>query len=158
MNIHASGFNQSTSLAHGTQNDTRLVDFMKEVREEGRNAAQGKDALPLAIKFIRAVADEVIEIAKDQDGLDAAARVFTAYATSEGNKQVHDRTSDSMKAQISKRRALQKFGSNPKWDAVQVSQDVFTAIQDYKKDSIDTKSTYAALVDVAREQLKSASS
>jgi hypothetical protein len=83
MNIHASGFNQSTSLAHGTQNDTRLVDFMKEVREEGRNAAQRKDALPnLAIKFIRAVADEVIEIAKDQDGLDAAARVFTAYATS----------------------------------------------------------------------------
>lgn len=148
-------FSHSTSVAHSTVNDTRLDDFMKDVRELGRDAAGGKDALPnLAFKFIRAVADEVIDMAKDADGLDGAARVFTTYAASEGKKQIHDRTSDSIKAQISKLRAIGKFAANPKWDAVQVSNDVFTAIQTFKKDGIDTKSTYAALVDVAREQMK----
>lgn len=144
------------NLTHNATNDTRLSDFMKEVREEGRNSAMGKDALPaLAYKFIRAVADEVIDIAKDADGDDAAARVFKAFANSEGNKQIHDRNGDSVKAQISKLRALQKMASNPKWDAVQVSNDVFATREDYKKDGIDVKPAYAALVDVAREQLKS---
>ena len=153
---HGTQFSHTTSVVHSTQNDTRLDEFMKEVREFGRDSASGKDALPsLAFKFIRAIADEVIEIAKDSDGLDAAARVFTAYATSEGKKQVMDRSSDSIKAQISKLRALQEFASNPKWDAVQVGNEVYTAICDYRKDAIDTKSVYASLVDVAREQLKS---
>lgn len=158
MNMQVAGnqFSHTTSVAHGTQNDTRLSDFMKEVREFGRERAMGRDSLPnLAFKFIRAVADEVIDLAKDANGDDAAARVFKTFADCDGNKAVHDRSADSVKAQISKLRALQKFASNPKWDAVQVGNDVFTAISDYRKDQIDTKSTYAALVDVAREQMKS---
>jgi hypothetical protein len=152
----ATAFSHTGALAHSTQNDTRLSDFMKEVREAGRERAMGRDSLPnLAFKFIRAVADEVLDIAKDQNGDDAAARIFKTFADCDGNKAVHDRSADSVKAQISKMRALQKFASNPKWDAVQVGNDVFTAIADYRKDAIDTKSTYAALVDVAREQMKS---
>lgn len=144
------------NLTHSVTNDTRLSDYMKTVREDGRLRAQGRDSLPnLAIRFIRAVADEVIDIGKDADGLDAAARVFTEYANADNNKSVHDRSPDSVKAQISKLRALQKFASNPKWDAVQVGNDVIVAIEDYRKDQIDTKATYAAMVDVAREQLKS---
>lgn len=144
------------NLTHSSTNDTRLADYMKTVREDGRLRAQGRDSLPnLGIRFIRAVADEVLDIAKDADGMDAAARIFTEFANSDNNKSVHDRSPDSVKAQISKLRALQKFASNPKWDAVQVGNDVIAAIEDYRKDQIDTKSTYAALVDVAREQLKS---
>lgn len=156
MNMHVSASDTTGNLTHGATNDTRLKDYMATVREDGRLRAQGRDSLPnVAIRFIRAVADEVIDTAKDADGMDAAARVFTAFADADGAKSVHDRSPDSVKAQISKLRALQKFASNPKWDAVQVGNDVVIAIEDYRKDQIDTKSTYAALVDVAREQLKS---
>src|SRR5258705_3999538 len=98
---------QTMSLEHDTTNDTRLADFMGMVRELGRDAAQGKDALPnLAISFVRAVADQVIDLAKDQDGDDGAARIFKTYAASEGKKAVHDRTETGLKANISKLRQL----------------------------------------------------
>lgn len=144
------------NLTHSSTNDTRLETFMSDVREYGRDSAVGKDALPkLAFRFIRAVADEVLDMGKDAVGDDGAARVFKTYASSEGKKQIHDRSSDSVKAQNSKLRTIGKAASNPKWDFVQVSNDLQVAIQDYKKSGIDTKPTYAALVDVAREQLKS---
>jgi hypothetical protein len=144
-----------TSLEHDTQNDTRLSDFMSVVRELGRDAAMGKDALPnLAISFVRAVSDQVIDLAKDQNGDDGAARVFKAYAASEGKKAVHDRTETGLKANISKLRQLGNFASNPKWDAVDVLNKAHTIRQDAKRDDIDVKPAYAAFVDVAREQLK----
>jgi hypothetical protein len=156
MNMQVDPSALTGGLTHSATNDTRLADYMKTVREDGRLRAQGRDSLPnLGLRFIRAIADEVLDIAKDSDNNDAAARVFTEFANADGNKSVHDRSPDSVKAQISKLRALQKFASNPKWDAVGVANDVVCAIADYKKDAIDTKSTYAALVDVAREQLKS---
>lgn len=147
---------QTGNLTHNpTQNDTRLDDFMKEVREFGRDSASGKDALPnLAHKFIRAVADGVVEMAKDADGDDGAARVFKTYAASEGKKQVHDRTEAGLKANISKFRQIGNFAGNPKWDAVHVANQTHVIRQDHKKDGIDVKPAYAALVDVAREQLK----
>jgi hypothetical protein len=89
-------------------NDTRLEDFMAEVRQFGRDAAEGKDALPkLAMGFARAVADNVIDASKDKDGHDAAARTFLEYCKSEGKKAVHNRTPESLKANISKLRQIQ---------------------------------------------------
>lgn len=146
---------QTGNLTHNPSNDTRLDDFMKEVREFGRDSAAGKDALPnLAHKFIRAVSDGVVEMTKDADGDDGAARIFKAYAASEGKKQVHDRTEAGLKANISKFRQIGNFAGNPKWDAVEVANKTHTIRIDHKKDGIDVKPAYAALVDVAREQLK----
>src|ERR1700756_4094503 len=110
-----------TSLAHNTQNDTRLSDFMGAVRELGRHAAQGKDSLPnLAMAFCRAVQDGVIDMAKDSDGKDGATRVFGEYAKAEGKKAIHDRTESGLKANVSKLRQIGTFAGNPKWDAIAV--------------------------------------
>lgn len=145
-----------TSLEHDTTNDTRLTDFMTEVREFGRNSAQGKDSLPnLAHAFVRAVCDGVLDVKEDADGHDGAARVFHEYAKSEGKKAVHNRSTDSLKAQISKLRALQKFAANPKWDAVDVMNRAFVIHRDNRDvHELDVKPAYAAYVDLAREQLK----
>lgn len=150
--------NQMTStgnLTHGATNDTRLRDFDLRVNQYGRDSAEGKDALPkFALDFIRAVAEEVVDIKADASKEDGAARYFNRYASAEGNKAIHDRSKDSVKAQQSKFRALQKAAANPKWDFIQVSDHAVRAIAQFRKDAIDTKSTYAALVDVAREQMK----
>jgi hypothetical protein len=137
------------------KNDTRLDDFMGEVRQFGRDAAEGKDALPkLAIAFVRAVADGVVDPAKDKDGNDAAARVFSAYCASEGKKAVHNRTPESLKANISKLRQLQNAASNPKFDFVDVLNRTFVIRGQLMDDDQDVKPAYAAYVDIAREQLK----
>jgi hypothetical protein len=144
-----------TSLAHDTTNDTRLPDFMGTVRELGRASAEGKDALPnLAMAFARAVYDGVIDIAKDKDGLDGAARVFAAYSQAEGKKAMHDRTEKGLKANVSKLRQIGAAASNPKFDFVDVLNRAHTIRQEAKADDIDVKPAYAGFVDVAREQLK----
>lgn len=144
-----------TSLAHDTTNDTRLQDFMADVREFGRNAAAGKDALPnLAIAFCRAVQDGVVEMGKDKAGLDGAARIFGEYAKAEGKKAIHDRTETGLKANISKLRQIGIFAANPKWDATDILNQAHVTRQKLKNDDIDVKPAYAAFVDIAREQLK----
>ena len=144
---------QSTP-SHG-QNDTRLEDFAKVVRELGREAASGKDALPnLAVVFARAVYDGVVDPAKDTNGDDGAARWFKEYAKSEGKKAFHDRGEQSQKAQISKLRQIQNAAANPKFDFVEVLNRAITIRQQAIKDSLEVKSPYPAYVDVAREQLK----
>jgi ribosomal protein S17 len=149
------GFSQTTTLEHSATNDTRLEDFMKEVREWGRDEAMGKDALPkLAVAFVRAVADGVIDMTKDIDGSDGAARVYMDYVKAKTKKQVHDRTDAGLKANISKLRQIGAFAGNPKWDAVDIFNRAFTIRADHEKDDIAVKPAYAAFVDVAREQLK----
>lgn len=144
-----------SNLAHDTTNDTRLSDFMSVVHELGREAASGKDSLPnLAISFVRAVADGVIDMSKDASGDDGAARVFKAYATAEGKKAIHDRTENGLKANVSKLRQLGNFAGNPKWDAVDVLNRAIVVRNTARDDELDVKPAYAAFVDVAREQLK----
>jgi hypothetical protein len=148
-------FSQSTSLVHSGTNDTRLNDFMSQVREFGRDSASGKDALPkLAHAVVRAVCDGVVDTAKDADGNDAAARIFTEYVKSEGKKAVHERTGNGLKANISKLRQIVNFAGNPKWDAVDVMNRAFACRQDLVEHDIDPKPAYASYVDLAREQLK----
>jgi len=149
-------FSQTGNLEHNPNtNDTRLSDFMSQVRELGRDEAMGKDSLPkLAVAFVRAVADGVLEMGKDTDGNDGAARVYYDYVKSKTKKQIHDRSDAGLKANISKLRQIGIFAGNPKWDAVEVFNKAFTIRADHEKDDIAVKPAYAAFVDVAREQLK----
>jgi hypothetical protein len=129
---------------------------MSEVRDWGRDEALGKDSLPkLAVAFVRAITDGVIDMAKDANGQDGAERVYLDYVKAKTKKQVHDRTDAGLKANISKLRQIGNFAGNPKWDAVAVFNSTFTIRADHEKDDISVKPAYAAFVDVAREQLKS---
>ena len=144
-----------SALAHNTQNDTRLAEYEAFVREKGREDAMGKDALPgLAVGFVRAVYDAVIDPAKDKNGEDAATRTFKLYAASSGKKAYHDRSAASQKVQVSKFKQLEKAAGNPKWDFVDILNRAIVIRQKAMDDEIEVKSPFPAYVDVAREQLK----
>ena len=145
-----------STLIHNTQNDTRNAEFEAFVREKGREDALGKDALPgLAVGFVRAVYDEVIDPAKDKNGEDAATRTFKLYAASSGKKAFHDRSHASQKVQISKFKQLEKAANmQSKWDFVDVLNRGVTIRQKAMDDEIEVKAPFPAYVDLAREQLK----
>ena len=149
-------FSHTTSLAHdNSANDTRLSEFMTEVREFGRAEASGKDALPmLAVAVVRAVCDGVLDTGKDASGDDAATRVFNEYAKARGRKQIHERTEGGLKANISKLRQIVTFAGNPKYDAVDVLNRAIIMRNKLLDDEIDVKPAYAAYVDLARAQIK----
>ena len=148
-------FSQTGNLEHSSTNDTRLSDLMGVVRDLGRDEAMGKDALPkLAVAFVRAVVDGVVDMAKDTDGNDGATRVYCDYVRAKTKKQVHDRSDAELKTNISKLRQIETFAESPKWDAVSVFNRACTIRADHVKDDIAVKPAYAAFVDVAREQLK----
>ena len=110
-----------------TTNDTRYAEFMGEIREFGRNAAMGRDSPPMvAHAFVRAIVDGVLDPAKDSNGDDAAARVFQEDAKAKGEKSVHDRSEESLKANVSKLRQLQKAAEQSKFDLVDVMNRAFT--------------------------------
>lgn len=143
------------SPAPSLPNDNRQAEFHAFVREKGREAALGKDALPgLAIGFVRAVYDGVEDPAKDANGEDAATRIFKMHCAAEGKKAFHDRSKASQKVQISKFKQLQNAAANPKWDFVDVLNRGVTIRQTAIDDEIDVKSPFPAYVDLAREQLK----
>jgi hypothetical protein len=143
------------SVVHNLQNDTRLNDFEALVDELAEDEASGEDALAnLAIAFSRAVADKVIDIAKDKNGDDAAVRYFKRYAARKGKKAYHNRTEGSAKAQSSKLRQFQNAADNPKFDWIDVLNRGIIIRQQAIKDSIAVKSAFPAYTDLAREQLK----
>lgn len=145
----------TTSHTPALPNDTRLAEFEAFVREKGREAAMGKDALPsLAIGFVRAVYDGVVDPTKDANGEDGATRYFKKYAAAEGKKAFHERSEGSQKAQISKFKQLEKAAQKPTCDFVDVLNRTVTIRQTAIDDGIDVKSAFPAYVDVAREQLK----
>lgn len=144
-----------TTQADAAKNDTRLDDFETFVKDQGKAWAAGDDAMPaFAVGFIRAVYDSVIDVNKDANGDDAAARYFKKLCAVKGKKAFHDRTEQSIKSQGSKVRQLQKAASNPKWDFVDVNNRGITIRQQAIKDGIEVKSPFPAMVDLAREQLK----
>lgn len=149
-------FSHTTSVEHDASvNDTRFSDFMSNVREFGRAEAAGKDALPmLTVAVVRAVADGVVDLDKDSDGNDAAARIYTAYAQAKTKKAVHERTDNGLKANISKLRQIITFAGNPKYDAVDVLNRAIVRRKEMEEQEIDVKPAYAAYVDVARAQNK----
>lgn len=138
-------------------NDHRMSDFMKDVRQFGRDAAEGKDALPkLAIRVVKAAAEGVIAPydpkVHGKDNPDDTRKVYEEYATSEGNKLIHEHTSGGLKAQVSKLRALTAMGHNPHCDAEQVVDRSLKLHREMRDNDLKVKGVYPALVDVARAQ------
>lgn len=143
------------ATVHTLKNDTRLEEFEAFVKKQGEAAAMGDEALPnLAIGFVRAVSDQVVDLAKDANGDGASARYFKKYSAFEGKKKYHDRSQGSQKAQVSKFTQLEKAASNPKFDFVDVLNRGVLIRQQAIKDGIDVKSPFPAYVDLAREQNK----
>ncbi|MGE0677786.1 hypothetical protein [Pseudolabrys sp.] len=145
------------SLKHSTQNDTRLRDFMSDVREFGRQSAQGRDALPmLAVAAVRAAHEGVISLDKDSEGIDDAKRMFDEYTKAEGAKAVHERTAGGMRANVSKLRKLVQMGTLTYCDPV----DVLNRAVIMRRETLaaDPKSAvkpaYAFYVDTARAQIE----
>lgn len=145
-----------TNLAHSPVNDQRFDDLMKEIKGFGRDAAQGKDSLPkLAHKVVRAASDGIIDTNKDQQGTDAAARIYSAYAAEQSAKSIHDHTESGIKANASKLRKLIEMGVMPIIDPVDVMNRAYSIRDGLHKAGEDLKPAYASYVDVARAQLDS---
>jgi len=142
-----------TSLAHSPVNDTRFNDLLKDVKAFGKEASEGRDALPkLAMRVIRAANDGVIDETKGKDGKDDAQRVFEAYAANDG-KSIYTRTKDSVKSQVSKVRVLIRLGRLTNVDGIAISEKAAKFIKEDKSaDKPTFKPAFAALVDVARAQ------
>lgn len=145
-----------SNLAHDTTNDTRLKDFEKQVKELGRESAEGRDALPkLAISVVRAANDGIISPDQPKDGTDDdAARIYKMYAEAESKKAIHEHTKNGVKANISKVRTLIKMGVMTTCDPVDVVNRALE-IRQNAPDGQKVKAAYPALVSVARAQLAS---
>ena len=146
-----------TSLAHNAKNDTRFDDLVKDIRQFGRDAAEGKDALPkLAIRVISAADDGVISTydpkVHGKDNPDDAAKIYEEYATSESKKAIHEHSAGGLKANVSKLRQLITFGSNPNCDAMAVTDKALKVRKELSDADIKVKGAYPALVDIARAQ------
>lgn len=141
-----------TSLAHNTSNSAALEEqrkaFFSDVRELGRESAQGKDSLPrLALR----VADAVTRGCATPDDM---KQVYDEYVTAESKKLIH---SDGGKAANASK--LKQIATAAALTSVQFSDDVLErACQlhaDMRKENLKPKSAYAAYVDVARAQIAS---
>lgn len=145
-----------TNPSHGA-NDKRFDDLMAQVEQLGIDAALGKDSLPkLAHAVVRAAADGVIDATeKDAQGNDAAHRLYSKYAASEGTKALHEHSAGSAKAQISKLRQLINMGAMTTIDAVVVMQAAYEVREELRGSDAKLKPAYAFYVDIAREQQKS---
>lgn len=135
-------------------NDHRYDDLVKVVQGLGRDAAEGKDALPkLAHAVVRAAHEGVIDTQKDNDGNDGAARVYYKYAEQQSKRAIHEHSEGGVKANISKLRKLLEMGSMPIIDPVDVMNRAATIREDMRQNGEEMKPAYASYVDIAREQL-----
>lgn len=148
--------NDETVNPHANQpNDTRLRDLLNSVRKFGRESGEGKDSLPkLAMSVVRAAADGVIDMEKDDKGNDAATRLYSEYVNAESSKAIHEHTNGGQKANVSKLRQLIGMGCMTTIDAVSVMNDAFKVREELKATDEKLKPAYHFYVDVAREQLK----
>lgn len=130
-------------------NSTALEDLRKEactiVREFGRDAAQGEDALPkLALKVISWAAAGTF-------GEDDAKMLYEQYTDAMSKKAIH--TDGGKAANTSKMRQLLKMGSMTTIDPEEVIERAVVLHKDMRAAKIKTKSAYAAYVDVAKAQI-----
>lgn len=143
------------SLAHKTQNDNRFADLMSDVRELGRETATGRDAkAKLALRIIKAAADNVIDLTPDPDTkLDAAYDIYDAYLKADSKKAVFDHTKGGIKKGASEVRTLINMGLMTTVDAVDVMNRTVTIHGNL--DPKDRQSAFPAFMAVARAQLNS---
>lgn len=139
-----------TSLAHSPVNDTRLRDFMTEVRELGRDKAEGDDAFAkLFLRTLRAAADGVVTLDKDNNGEDDARRIFAEFTESREKKLIHERSTDSIKAQASKLRTGIKAGIKNGSRAIEVVERAKVLREEMIKSKLDVKAAYPSFIKVA---------
>jgi hypothetical protein len=136
-------------------NDKRKQDLLKQVSKLGEEASLGRDSLPkLAHAVVKAVADGVIDInEKDAKGNDAAMQIFERYAASEKKKSIHERSTQGIKANVSKLRQIMQMAAMTTIDAVEVMNDAYEAREAMIADDLKVKAAYAFYIDVARKQL-----
>jgi hypothetical protein len=146
------------SLAHDTTNDNRFDDFVKNVRELGRSAGAGKDALPaLAITVARASQDGVLDDTKDKHGkgVDDAAKVYEEYINSESKKSVLAHTAAGKAVNASKLRQVIRAGKHDS-DFVETINRLIEAHRSAVAAEQKVKPTYNAIIDAARMQIDAA--
>lgn len=142
-----------------TTNDNRRADLFNEVREFGRLNAQGKDSLPmLALKVAYAAASGVISGTKDADGNDDFVHIYAEFAKAESKKAVHEHTVNGIKANTSKLRQIGTASAMTTCDFVAtINAGIKKREELLKADAkVKVRSTYPALVEMAREQLDQA--
>ena len=143
------------SLAHKTTNDTRLADLMNDVRQLGRDTAEGRDAKPrLALRIVKAAADNVLDLTPDPDTkLDAAYDIYDAYLKADSKKAVFDHTKGGVKKGASEVRQLILMGLMTTVDAVEVLNRTVTIHGNTEVK--DRQSAFPAFMAVCRAQLDS---
>jgi hypothetical protein len=143
-----------TALAHSPTNDQRLQDLVSEVREFGRDAAQGKDSLPkLALKVAFAAADGVISLDKDSDGTDDASRLYSEYQKAESKKAVHEHSAGGTKANASKLRQIITAGSMTTCDFYASINKAILKRDELHSAEVKVRPAYHTIVEMAREQI-----
>jgi len=86
------------------------ADFNRKVADLGSLSGQGKDALPmLALAIVRAASEGIVRVDKKAD-IDDSPEIFSAFAAAEGFKMQHERSTASLKTQVSKVRTCIRFG------------------------------------------------
>lgn len=142
------------------KNDNRMADLMKSVRALGKDAAEGKDALPkLAFAITRAAFDRVIDLeAKHDDGdgkkVDDVVKIYREYQQTESKKLVHEHTKNGVKANASKARNFVKLGMMPNVDGVSILERASVIRKDMADKGEKVLAAYAAYVAVARVQIE----
>lgn len=136
------------------QNDNRYVDLLKDVRELGREAALGKDALPnLAMKVTTAARDGIISTEKDADGKDDADRIYEEYREAQSKKAKHEHTEGGITGNTAKLRSFVNLGMLPNIDPVDVLERAVKIRHEQKAKKEKVKGAYEAYIDVSRKQL-----
>lgn len=128
-------------------NDMRHADLLKEIRQFGRDSAEGRDALPkLAMRVVLAAAEGVIDA-------DEADDLYKEYVEAETKKAMHERSSNGVKANTSKLRKLIELGSLTYVDGVEIVERAVEVRRTLEEGgAVKVKAVYPALVDVARAQ------
>lgn len=139
----------STSLAHNLSNsaafDADKRAFFTQVREFGRDAGTGADALPkLAMHVVQGAYDGLI-------GEGDAKMIYEQYITAESSKKQH--TAGGLTANTSKLRTLITLGLKSNLDGPALIQSAFERLGALRDADIKVKSAYAGYLDVARRQL-----
>ena len=131
--------------------------FDRTVADLGSLSGQGKDALPmLALAIVRAASEGIVRVDKKAD-IDDSPEIFSAFAAAEGFKMQHERSTASLKTQVSKVRTCIRFGmlrmGAP--DVVEMSEHVSDMHQaDKASDTPRFHHAYNAFLNVYRKQLK----
>lgn len=156
----SAGNDESSMPAHGQNSPGDPAelrrDFFKDVNKFGKASGEGASALGrLGLRCLRAAADGAISSAKPAGGgKDDATLIYEAYAAMDSKHAEH--TAGGAKANASKLRQVIAMGCMTTLsDPVAVGDRVVAIRERMEGAELKPKALFAALVDVARDQLAS---